>query len=178
MNLFFGFQGRIGRMQWWCGQLAIFVWFVVAFLLLVAVTGLSITDFDNLSSNEKAGLGASVLLFVVAAIIPVIWVNAATTVKRYHDRDKSGFWYFIALVPYIGGIWQLVECGFLSGTPGGNSYGTRDSSTSSFDMDRDNAEDFDAIEQMINKRRDQMNSRGVQRNSNSGAKSVFGKRGN
>jgi len=45
------------------------------------------------------------------------------TIKRFHDRDKSGFWYCVCFVPYVGVIWQVVECGFFPGTPGGNRYG-------------------------------------------------------
>jgi uncharacterized membrane protein YhaH (DUF805 family) len=29
----------------------------------------------------------------------------------------------IALVPVIGGLWYLIECGFLKGTTGPNNYG-------------------------------------------------------
>jgi len=27
------------------------------------------------------------------------------------------------LIPVIGGLWTLIECGFLDGTPGSNKYG-------------------------------------------------------
>jgi uncharacterized membrane protein YhaH (DUF805 family) len=47
----------------------------------------------------------------------------AVYAKRWHDRDKSGWWSLIILVPIIGGIWFLVECGILPGTPGANQYG-------------------------------------------------------
>ncbi len=43
--------------------------------------------------------------------------------KRYHDRNKSGWWVLIVFVPVIGGLWYLIECGFLRGTPGPNNYG-------------------------------------------------------
>jgi Protein of unknown function (DUF805) len=44
-------------------------------------------------------------------------------VKRYHDRGKSGFWFFCTFIPFIGGFWQLIECGFCSGDDGDNDYG-------------------------------------------------------
>ena len=55
----------------------------------------------------------------IAAIYPMLAVYA----KRWHDRDKSGWWTLIGLVPFIGAIWLLVECGILEGTRGPNSYG-------------------------------------------------------
>ena len=53
----------------------------------------------------------------------LVWINIASTVKRFHDRDKSGYWFLIVFVPYVGAIWQFVECGFLAGSPGNNGYG-------------------------------------------------------
>lgn len=31
-------------------------------------------------------------------------------VRRLHDTNHSGWWYFIALIPIVGGIWLLVLC--------------------------------------------------------------------
>lgn len=42
----------------------------------------------------------------------------ALNVKRYHDRDKSGWWLVVGLIPIIGPIWVKVELGFLKGTDG------------------------------------------------------------
>jgi uncharacterized membrane protein YhaH (DUF805 family) len=57
-------------------------------------------------------------LYAIAIVIP----SLAVTVRRLHDIDKSGFWYFINFVPLIGGIWLLIlTC--MEGTGGENSYG-------------------------------------------------------
>ena len=53
----------------------------------------------------------------------VIWPVLAVTIKRWHDRDKAGWWVLIALIPLVGGAWTLIECGFLPGTPGRNRFG-------------------------------------------------------
>ena len=58
-------------------------------------------------------------LLGLALIYPVIALYA----KRWHDRNKSGWWSLIGLIPIIGGIWMLIELGFLKGTAGPNSYG-------------------------------------------------------
>jgi uncharacterized membrane protein YhaH (DUF805 family) len=44
-------------------------------------------------------------------------------IKRFHDRDKSGWWLLISLVPLIGPLWLLVELGFLQGSEGANRFG-------------------------------------------------------
>jgi uncharacterized membrane protein YhaH (DUF805 family) len=60
----------------------------------------------------------AVIVFVI-----VLWITISIGVRRFHDRNKSGWWVLIALVPVIGGLWYLIECGFLKGTTGPNNYG-------------------------------------------------------
>jgi len=61
-----------------------------------------------------------IVLFLSTAFI---WSAAATRVKRWHDRDKSGWWCWIMLLPIIGWVWAVVECRYLSGTRGPNRFG-------------------------------------------------------
>ena len=42
--------------------------------------------------------------------------------RRLHDTDRSGWWYLITLVPFVGGIVLLVFT-LLKGTPGPNRFG-------------------------------------------------------
>ncbi|TJX50878.1 MAG: DUF805 domain-containing protein, partial [Mesorhizobium sp.] len=60
------------------------------------------------------------ILFALASIYFAIALYA----KRWHDRNKSGWWTLIGLIPIIGGIWLLVELGILEGTRGANQYGS------------------------------------------------------
>jgi uncharacterized membrane protein YhaH (DUF805 family) len=53
----------------------------------------------------------------------LLWPALAVSIKRWHDRGRSGWWVLIVLVPYIGWLWALVENGFMPGTPGPNRYG-------------------------------------------------------
>lgn len=46
----------------------------------------------------------------------------AVTVRRLHDIGKSGFWYFICLIPLIGLIWLLVLL-CTDSQPGQNQFG-------------------------------------------------------
>ncbi|WP_120496092.1 DUF805 domain-containing protein [Kiloniella sp. EL199] len=47
----------------------------------------------------------------------------AVTIKRFHDRGKSGFWSILGILLLIGWLWVLIDCGFLKGTEGPNDYG-------------------------------------------------------
>lgn len=109
MDLLFGFSGRIGRGQWWLGQLVISLLFIVGAVAIY-------------NGGVAAG-GLGILLLIGVMIIGCVWINLAVCVKRFHDRAKSGYWFFINFVPIIGPVWLLVECGFLAGSPGSNSYG-------------------------------------------------------
>lgn len=116
MNFLFGISGRIGRLQWWGGQ-AIIISLLIAMFIFVGET------LPDSLANATQGQQLSSFGVIIAIVVLCIWMNIAVTVKRYHDRNKSGWWFFCGLIPFIGGIWQMVECGFLSGTPGGNEYG-------------------------------------------------------
>ena len=122
MNLLFGFSGRIGRLQWWLAQLAIPVILLVSVGIIAAFGHADTFDgSETLGAIDNAGW--SIILIVIAVVVLIVWINIASTVKRFHDRGKSGYWFLIVFVPYIGAIWQLVECGFLAGSSGINSYG-------------------------------------------------------
>ena len=36
------------------------------------------------------------------AAIAALWMKLAVLVKRWHDRDKSGWWVLITFIPVIG----------------------------------------------------------------------------
>jgi uncharacterized membrane protein YhaH (DUF805 family) len=119
MNLLFGFSGRIGRLQWWLAQLVVIPVIILVSLGVIGPFAHAAMSDDSAIDNTRL----SVILVVVAVVVLVAWINIASTVKRFHDRGKSGYWFLIVFVPYIGTVWQLVECGFLAGSSGTNSYG-------------------------------------------------------
>lgn len=125
MSFLFGFSGRIGRLQWWFAQMVVIP--VVVGLGFGTAYLITATDDPTRSAAASEGLDSRALAMVaciIAIVILMTWINIASTVKRYHDRDKSGAWFCITFIPLIGPIWLLVECGFLPGSPGGNGYGS------------------------------------------------------
>ena len=98
--LFTSLEGRIGRQSYWMGVIAISVITIMAALIDVMLG----TMHDN-------GVGVVSGLAGLMLIYPTIVLYA----KRWHDRDKSGWWTLIAIVPVIGGLWLLIELGFLQG---------------------------------------------------------------
>jgi uncharacterized membrane protein YhaH (DUF805 family) len=104
-QIFFSFQGRIPRRTWWL--------YGVFGLLGLGLLGHTLLRVAGMS-GEKAEDLVNLLL---------TWPALAVSVKRWHDRDKSGWWVLVNAVPVLGMLWTLIENGMLPGTTGRNHYG-------------------------------------------------------
>ena len=104
-DLLFQFSGRINRAKFWIG---------IGVIWAVMFVGMTI----GLIIGGGIGWG-----LITLAYIGTIWVGLAVSIKRWHDRGKSGWWIFISFIPLVGPIWSLVETGFLEGDKGDNEYG-------------------------------------------------------
>ena len=119
LGRFLWIDGRNGRLQWWMtGIVQIAVLLLSApFLLPDGLASLGSNGPDSL----KEGALASPALLPVLAVIA--WLGMVSNIRRYHDRNKSGWWLLFGFIPLIGALWQMIELGFLSGTQGDNDYG-------------------------------------------------------
>jgi uncharacterized membrane protein YhaH (DUF805 family) len=115
VSTLFGFNGRIGRGGWWLAQFMV----LLTWAIIMAVA-LMLHDPDR--TPEKNNDTAFLVTLAVGLVLSVS-INVCSTVKRYHDRGKSGVWFFIGFIPFIGAIWQLIECGMLPGDDSDNAYG-------------------------------------------------------
>lgn len=108
------FEGRSRRKEYWMFTLLTLIIYVVVGLLFVAAGSID----DNFSSPF------SIILLILAAVIVLALVvpSVAVAVRRFHDQDKSGWFYLLSFVPYAGSIILLVfMC--LEGTRGPNRFG-------------------------------------------------------
>ncbi|SNY66769.1 DUF805 domain-containing protein [Enterobacter sp. CC120223-11] len=130
MNLqqwLFSINGRIGRRDFW---IWIGIW-VLAMIVLFTLAG-------------SGWLGMQTAAF---ALVCLLWPTAAVTVKRLHDRGKSGIWALLMILAWmllagnwsmLAGVWQwgvgrfiptlimvmmLIDLGAFVGTQGENKYG-------------------------------------------------------
>lgn len=109
-EFYFSAKARVNRQQWWL-RLVLPLYLIFSVLVLV--------DISAGTFYPEIGMGLWTGTFGLIVLFPAIMVH----IKRFHDRDKSGWWLLIALIPLIGPIWLLIELGFLKGTPGPNQYG-------------------------------------------------------
>jgi len=105
MEVLFSFKGRISRSTFW----------IYALLSYFGFAAISI-PFILYASKDYS------LLFI--AFIPLyIWLSLAISVKRWHDRNKSGWFVLINCIPYLGWLWTFIENGLLAGDVSHNEYG-------------------------------------------------------
>ncbi len=98
-NKYTDFTGRARRSEYWYWQLFNFI---VAMILYVPMIIGAATE------NEAIAIpfGILMLLYILATIIP----SLAVIVRRLHDTGRSGWFYFMGLIPFIGGIILLIFC--------------------------------------------------------------------
>jgi len=58
--------------------------------------------------SESAGMSVLGGILYFGYALAVMIPSLAVTVRRLHDIGKSGWYYFIGLIPFIGGIILLV----------------------------------------------------------------------
>lgn len=104
------FSGRAKRPEYW--YFALFQW------LICFPVGLIFTIIDIMIEAE--GILSSI--GIILASLPFICPSISVLVRRLHDTGRSGWWYWLCLIPYIGGLILLVfTC--LDSEPRDNKYG-------------------------------------------------------
>jgi uncharacterized membrane protein YhaH (DUF805 family) len=84
------FSGRASRPEFW--------WWVL-FTIIVALVAYVI-DYALGWTSPDYGAGPVSGIWSLATLLP----NLAVTVRRLHDTGRSGWWYFIILIPLIGAL--------------------------------------------------------------------------
>ncbi|WP_426483538.1 DUF805 domain-containing protein [Flavobacterium sp. 2] len=107
------FTGRARRSEYWLFTLMQCVIFI-AFIIVGAIVG-------SFLSDATGGLLIGYFAFVAYSLATVL-PTLAVVVRRLHDVGKSGWFYFIALIPLVGSIWLLVLL-VTEGDRGENYYG-------------------------------------------------------
>lgn len=117
------FKGRASRSEYW--------WFQLFNILVLAVIGgiggaiIGITGGEATDNIGVIALGIAGVIYLLAMLVPLI----ALQVRRFHDRNMSGWWYlglflagFIPLVGSVTGI-TITVISILKGTDGPNRFG-------------------------------------------------------
>ena len=106
----FSFKGRINRAKLWLALLVIFCWMIFLGVLIVIAGSLfggagsfsfGVNDiflvFDPATYRSLSKADLFPLFAKADRDAAVRWVYFATSIKRLHDRDKSGWW----MIPFF-----------------------------------------------------------------------------
>lgn len=106
------FKGRASRKEYWMFVLFSTIFMIVS-IFLDNLLGTNLIFYD-----QRSVYGYIYLLYTFAIMIP----GLALCVRRLHDINKSGWNYFLAFIPLIGGVWLLILL-CTKGMPEENKYG-------------------------------------------------------
>ena len=106
------FRGRAPRSEYW--------WFWTFYVLTEFVT-MIVFGFIGYLCCDVAGMMIAGYIGAFLSSLMLFLPMLSVFVRRLHDTNHSGWWYFIAFVPLIGGIWILVL--LLTDSDEENEYG-------------------------------------------------------
>jgi uncharacterized membrane protein YhaH (DUF805 family) len=108
------FSGRARRKEYW--------WFILINAIIAFVlAGLGVLTTKN------GEVGAFTLLSVLYSLV-VILPSLGVMIRRLHDTNRSGWWFFISLVPFVGELILLIFL-VLDSDPATNRFGPNPKAT-------------------------------------------------
>lgn len=114
-NNYANFSGRALRSEYWWW--VVFVW-IAGLVANIIDRALGWRVYETTVNGLQQGSGPVAAIVGLALLIP----GLAVLVRRLHDTDHSGWWFWLVLIPIIGWI-VLIFFLASAGTPGPNKYG-------------------------------------------------------
>ena len=71
-------------------------------------------------TKNDASMGVLIGMFIITILLA--WISFATSIKRYHDLGKSGWFVLLQLIPIIGYAF-IIYAAFFKGQEHDNKYG-------------------------------------------------------
>lgn len=101
------FTGRASRSEYWW-------WYLVTIIVAVVLEVLALTLGTAGATTNADGTSAPGPLFWLPALLITVWIlgtivpHLALTWRRLHDANLAGPFFFLGLIPLVGGIIVLV----------------------------------------------------------------------
>jgi len=119
------FDGRATLREYWLFVVANILVYIVSFFILIAMAisfGVSYYNTNRVAPFLFFIFGLYALVFYIFYPLAMLIPSIAISVRRLHDQNKSGYFWFINLIPGIGGIIFLVLMAW-PGDEGSNDFG-------------------------------------------------------
>ena len=111
-KLLFSYDGAIGIKHFWLGLMGGLATTNALAAGLGLVLGVGFAVFAVPPALQETIIIASSLLIATYAILTPL----AVTIKRCHDRGRSGWWCLLTLIPIVGLAWVVLDLGMTPGT--------------------------------------------------------------
>ena len=102
MKHFLTTSGKADRFEWWVVSL-------ISDLLMQAAGFIGFILVMNSVKLQNQMGGYLLILFAVF----FLWISLAVTFRRLRDLGRPMWSALFYLVPFVGWIWMIIECGFL-----------------------------------------------------------------
>ena len=106
------FNGRARRKEYWMFTL-FFTLFFIASIFIMAIL------FSSVSESTGSLIGG---ILIIGLFLTHLVPSLAVTIRRLHDTGKSGWFYLLSFIPYIGGLIIFIFT-VIEGDRGDNKYG-------------------------------------------------------
>ena len=107
LKRFLWVDGRSSRVEWWLVHIGCMIAFAINDALFLDLRG------PGFAGARVFQIPMSWML--IDALL--LWMSVTSIIRRLHDRNKSGWWGLVYLVPFFGWLWFVIECGFMHGRP-------------------------------------------------------------
>jgi len=97
-NNYTNFSGRARRSEYW---------YFILFYYIISILAVVLDNLLGLAM-EIGGIPLAYGWITIAVALAHFLPSIALVVRRLHDVGKSGWFYFIAFIPFIGAIWLIV----------------------------------------------------------------------
>ncbi len=110
------FSGRAQRSEFW--------WWILFTWITTIVLSIADSFLFGTVTTQDGGFEASTDTAILSAIfsLAILLPTISVIVRRLHDTDRTGWWYWLALVPLVG-IIILIVWWASKGTDGPNRFG-------------------------------------------------------
>lgn len=114
--IMFSTKGRLNRRRYWLTSLLITV-VMSAVIMALGISHSTVVVVDRLPLTQMVAA-----ILILGFWFLMIYVSIAMLIKRAHDRNKSGHFIWLLLIPIVF-LWPVIELSFFKGTEGPNQFG-------------------------------------------------------
>lgn len=118
LNYFLSPKGRFRRRDYWFGMVVMMIILAIGLSADFVFRGVEMIPTDTPGQYD---LHPAPLVLGFAGLL-ILWPSIAMGIKRWHDRDKSGWFVLLGMIPIVN-LYAYLSLFFLAGTRGLNRFG-------------------------------------------------------